>query len=225
MSSGNREAPHNRGFKYIELEGAIVRLRPTRVQDAPAAFPLIYRREPILRWLCWDGPANPQELAYTYGYRWPADMRSGCNYHFAIEETLKPGIVGCIGARIKLHPGQFDIGYWLGEKYWGKGYVTEALGLLCHFCFTHLNADVIHVSAFCGNAGSLRVQQKNGFVLDGTIRHDVNKNGQWLDMWHSSLLKTEWQEYAVAPLSEKLVPASVTGNFWQRLFGRLNGRE
>jgi ribosomal-protein-alanine N-acetyltransferase len=219
MSSGNN-ALHNRPFNYVELTGPKVRVRSTRSQDAAVAFPLIHKREPILRWLYWEGPANSQELAFTFGRRWPADLRAGRSYHFAIEESRQPGIIGCIGARLERHPQQFDIGYWLAEEYWGRGYVSEALGLICHLCFEHLGAEVIHAGAFYGNQGSLRVQQKNGFVLDGTLRRYALKNGDWIDLWHSSLLKAEWPAHAVTPLAEKLEPFVTFGERIRRLLKR-----
>ena len=217
MSSGN-SIPHNRGFAYVELSGPKVRIRSTRSQDAAAAFPQIHKREPILRWLYWDGPATTQELAFTFGHCWPADLRAGRSYHFAIEESARPGLIGCIGARLERRPDQFDVGYWLGEKYWRRGYTSEALGLLCHFCFEHLGAEVIHAGAFYGNQASLGVQQKNGFVLDGTLRRDAHKNGEWIDMWRSSLLKAEWPAHAVTPLDEKLTPVTTFGDRLKRLF-------
>ncbi len=197
---------HNRGFQYMELAGTKVRLRPTTAEDAATAFPLIHRREPILRWLIWGGPGTRQELAVTYAWLWPREMRQGLSYAFAIEELERPGMIGCIDARVKDDPREFEAGYWLGEQYWGRGYVSEALGLICYLCFQHLGAEVIHISAFTGNDASRRVQAKNGFVYEGTLRRMIAKNGRWIDLWHSSLLREEWEKQRTVPTFEKLVP-------------------
>jgi RimJ/RimL family protein N-acetyltransferase len=197
---------HNRGFQYMELAGTRVRLRPTTTEDAATAFPLIHRREPILRWLIWGGPRTRQELAVTYTWRWPREMRQGLAYAFAIEELDRPGLIGCIDARVKEDSNRFEAGYWLAEEYWGRGYVSEALGLICYLCFQHLGAEVIHISAFAGNDASRRVQAKNGFVFEGTLRRMVAKDGRWIDLWHSSLLREEWERQHTLPTFEKLVP-------------------
>jgi RimJ/RimL family protein N-acetyltransferase len=199
--------PHNLGFEYIELSGEKVRLRPTTAGDAKTGFKLIHNNRDILKWLCWNGPKDQDELKETYGVRWPQDMREGNKYSFAIEEVSKPGVfIGDIDARISRYPNQFEVGYWLGKPYWGRGYTQEALALLCHFCFRHLGAGVITSSAFVGNLASRRVQEKNGFQFEGTLRRQIFKDGAWIDLWHLSLLAEEWEKRGFKPVSEKLVP-------------------
>jgi len=208
MSCSAETRPHNLGFEYIELVGQKVRLRPTAAADAVHAFALIHNNQDILKWLCWDGPKSQLELAETYGSRWPQAMRQGTQYAFAIEEKNNPGVIaGCIDARILLYPQQMEPGYWLGVPYWRKGYAQEALALICHLCFEHLNAAALLSSAFVGNAVSRRVQEKNGFRYEGVLRRQILKNGTWIDLWHLSLLREEWQKRSFKPVSEKLVPA------------------
>jgi RimJ/RimL family protein N-acetyltransferase len=90
--------------------------------------------------------------------------------------------------------------------YWRKGYTSEALALMCYFCFKHLGAAVITSSAFVGNLASRRVQEKNGFQFEGTLRRQIFKDGKWIDLWHLSLLAEEWEKRGFKPIFEKLVP-------------------
>jgi ribosomal-protein-alanine N-acetyltransferase len=208
MSCGTETKPHNLGFEYIEHVGQKVRLRPTTSDDAAQGFKLLYNNQDILKWLIWDGPKSRHELAETYGIRWPQEMRAGTKYSLAIEEKTNPGvIIGCIDARILLYPQQMEPGYWLGSPYWRKGYAQEALALVCYFCFKHLNAAAMLSSAFVGNSVSRRVQEKNGFQYEGTLRSQIFKNGKWIDLWHLSLLREEWEKRGFEPVSERLVPA------------------
>lgn len=141
--------------------------------------------------------------------RWPQEMRDGAKYSFAIEEVAKPGVfIGCTDARILRCPQQFEVGYWLGVPYWRKGYTPEALALLCHFCFKHLGAAVLTSSAFVGNMASRRVMEKNGFQFEGTLRRQIFKDNKWIDLWHLSLLREEWEKRNFKPVSEKLIPAT-----------------
>jgi [ribosomal protein S5]-alanine N-acetyltransferase len=205
MSSGSESAPANQGFDDVQLVGKLVRLRPTRASDAALAYPLIHDNQHILRWLIWTGPASQKELAHTYGIDWPEKLRAGTKYPFAIEQATRPGFMGCIDARPLSHPGQFEAGYWLAEPFWGRGYMTEALSLLCHFCFAHLGAQVIEAGVFAGNGGSRIVQEKNGFRFDGTLRRAVCKGETWIDLWHSTLPREEWEGRRFRPASEVLV--------------------
>jgi ribosomal-protein-alanine N-acetyltransferase len=208
MSCGAETTLRNRGFNHIELTGKKVRLRTSTSDDAKNGFKLIHNNQAILRWLCWKGPKDRDELKETYGLTWPRDSQEGTKYALAVEEIGTPGVfIGSIDARIFRYPAQFEIGYWLGEPYWGKGYAEESLALICYFCFKHLEAAVIASSAFTGNLGSRRVMEKNGFVFEGTLRSQIFKDGKWIDLWHLSLLREEWEKRNFKPVLEKLVPA------------------
>jgi RimJ/RimL family protein N-acetyltransferase len=60
-----------------------------------------------------------------------------------------------------------NIGYWLGEPYWGQGYMTEAAGALCREIFAASTAPTTFSGLFDGNPASLAVQAKLGFVVTG----------------------------------------------------------
>jgi len=179
------------GFERVELAGDSVRLRPTRPNDAADAYRLV-SDEAVLKWLLWDGPNAEEELAETF-HRWQEGLETGEGYHFAIERTDESGLIGCIGSRLTEHRLQADIGYWLGVPYWNRGYMTEAIRLICHFSFEYLGAVRVYAAAFVGNVGSRQALEKNGFSLDGTLRSHVLKRGEWRDEWFLSLLRSEWE--------------------------------
>jgi RimJ/RimL family protein N-acetyltransferase len=60
----------------------------------------------------------------------------------------------------------YSLGYWLGEPYWGNGFMTEAVRALLTHVFATIPDDTIFSGAFAGNAASLRIQEKLGFALD-----------------------------------------------------------
>jgi ribosomal-protein-alanine N-acetyltransferase len=209
MSCGAETTIHNLGFDYIELKGTKVTLRTSTPADAKAGYKLVHNNQDILKWLCWKGPKDRAELEATYGITWPRDAREGTKYAFAVDENGMPGVfIGSIDVRIFRYATQFEAGYWLGEPYWGKGYAEEALALICYFCFKHLGAEVITSSAFTGNGASRRVMEKNGFEFEGALRKQIFKDGKWIDLWHLSLLREEWETRNFKPVFEKLVPAT-----------------
>jgi ribosomal-protein-alanine N-acetyltransferase len=203
---GADNAATNKGFDYIELAGKTVRLRTTTASDAVPAYCMLHDNQAILRWLCWNGPASEKELAETFGKLWPQELRRGTRYAFAIEEYNRPGIIGCIDARVLWYPLQFEAGYWLAVPCWGKGYATEALSLICYLCFHHLQATMVQSNAFTSNLASRRVMEKNGFTFEGKLRRQFFKDGQWIDLWHLSLLREEWETQGFKPDYEQLVP-------------------
>ena len=197
----------SRGFAKIDIVGDRVRLRPVRAADAKAAYSFL-TDEAILSWLLWDGPSDESEVFDTYS-QWETELKAGKSFHLAMERPGHPGIIGCIGIRLPAHPQQADIGFWLGVPFWGKGYMSDAIRLACHFCFQYLNVVGVHAEVFTGNDRSRRALEKNGFSLDGTLRWHFLKRGQWRDTWFLSLLRSEWQPKRdwFRPRYEEVVPA------------------
>ena len=179
------------GFEYIELVGDKIRLRPIEVSDATDAYSLL-TDDAVLANLAWNGPASEAEIAETYT-RWQAEFRAGENCCLAIERADKTGLVGGIDVRFPRHPRQADIGYWLGVPYWNKGYMTEAVRLICYLSFKQFDAARVYATVFVGNTGSRRVLEKNGFSVDGTLRSHVFKRGQFVDSWFMTLLRSKWE--------------------------------
>lgn len=60
-----------------------------------------------------------------------------------------------------------EIGYWLGVKYWGHGYATEAVRALIDYAFTELEHESLLAGARVTNPASRRILEKCGFQWTG----------------------------------------------------------
>jgi len=119
----------------------------------------------------------------------PADARSwirlagtsGLNLVFAID--VDGFAVGAIGVRPgdDIHRHSAEIGYWLGEEYWNRGIVTEAVIALTDYAFHTLGMSRVHAEVFQGNAASMKVLEKAGYVREGVLQKSVFKDRQWVD--------------------------------------------
>lgn len=93
-------------------------------------------------------------------------------------------ILGNIGVfrQENIHYRTAEMGYFIGEQYWGNGVATQAVLEICQkiFCAT----DIIRIFAepFARNAASCRVLEKAGFSREGVLKMDAYKNGQFEDM-------------------------------------------
>lgn len=74
-----------------------------------------------------------------------------------------------------------EIGYWIGEPYWGKGYATEAVRLLIKFAFEELDLLRIYAKIYEYNIGSMKVLEKTSFEKEAIIKSSVIKEGQIVD--------------------------------------------
>lgn len=99
--------------------------------------------------------------------------------------------VGAIG--FELGEGEFrgaaEIGYWLGEPFWGRGIATEALRAVSDYAFTTLGLHRIQAGVFAGNAASARVLERVGYVLEGRCRKSIIKAGQPTDQLVYALVR------------------------------------
>lgn len=99
--------------------------------------------------------------------------------------------VGSIGIFLKddVNQKSGEIGYWLGESFWGNDIMTYAIKEICNFVFN--NYDIIRIFAepYAYNKGSCKVLEKSGFILEGTLRNSVYKNGNVYDSYIYGLLK------------------------------------
>ncbi len=82
-----------------------------------------------------------------------------------------------------------ELGYWLGEDYWGRGIMSRAVREICEYGFENLDIVRIFAGAFARNTGSRRVLEKAGFEFEGTMRSSVFKNGEIIDSCMYALLK------------------------------------
>jgi ribosomal-protein-alanine N-acetyltransferase len=76
-----------------------------------------------------------------------------------------------------------EIGYWLGEAFWNRGVATNALQMVTAQVFRTLDVTRILALPFADNIGSVRVLEKAGYVLEGTLRDSAMKDGQLRDQF------------------------------------------
>lgn len=74
-----------------------------------------------------------------------------------------------------------ELGYWIGELYWGMGIGTEAIRQMVEYCYYYFDIVRIYAEVFETNKSSMRILEKNGFYLEGVRRKAVLKNGILMD--------------------------------------------
>ena len=70
-----------------------------------------------------------------------------------------------------------EIGYWLGEAYWGRGITTDAVRAVTAEVFKMFDLLRIFALPFADNRGSIRVLEKAGYVLEGHMPQSAIKDG------------------------------------------------
>jgi len=84
-----------------------------------------------------------------------------------------------------------EIGYWLGEPFWGRGIATEALAAVTEYAITAHGLTRIYALPFAWNAASCRVLEKAGYRLEARLRRSAIKNGVITDQLQYAFIVPE----------------------------------
>jgi [ribosomal protein S5]-alanine N-acetyltransferase len=74
-----------------------------------------------------------------------------------------------------------EIGYWLGEEFWGRGIVTEAVRAVTDYAFATFDLCRVYAGVFEWNPASMRVLEKAGYEFECRMRKSVTKDGEIID--------------------------------------------
>ncbi len=140
----------------------------------------------------WVKDNFPYPYSRSDAEQWIAVSRNtneGLNYAIANQNEL----IGGIGVKFKedVYRFSWELGYWLGEPFWGKGIITEAVKVFTKYLFSQYNIRSITANVFEGNKASMKVLSKAGYKLDGVIRKAVFKEKLFMDLYVYSILREE----------------------------------
>ena len=137
-------------------------------------FPSPYTLDHALAW------CDPQQRLASFGYVWGIEVDAQ--------------VVGCMGVRP--HEGWLrcnaEVGYWLGQAYWGRGIAPEALRLATDWVWPNLpEITRLHADVFAWNSASAAVARKAGYFKESDMRRSAIKNGQVIDRMCWACLRPE----------------------------------
>lgn len=111
--------------------------------------------------------------------------------NFAIVVAEKA--VGGIGLifRDDINRCRAEIGYWLGEAYWGRGVVTESVRAVTAWAFETFDLASIYAGVLEWNPASMRVLEKAGYTFEARLRKAMIKENLVMDEFIYSITKEE----------------------------------
>lgn len=114
-------------------------------------------------------------------------------FPFAVVDSLSGKIVASIQVKnIDWSIPKAELGYYIDAASEGKGIVSRATGIIINYCFKELKLAKLLIRTYEGNVSSIKVAEKNGFKLEGTIRQDYKTtSGKLVDLLYYGLLYDE----------------------------------
>jgi len=125
--------------------------------------------------------------------RYVEDLRTDQAYPFFLFRKSDNAIVGGLTlANIRRGVAQAgSLGYWMGERYAGHGYMTAAVRALIPFSFGSLRLHRLEAACIPTNVASIRLLERTGFIREGFAREYLCINGIWQDHLLYALLKDD----------------------------------
>jgi len=153
-------------------------IRPWRLQDADS---LVKHANNHKVWLALrDRMPHPYSINDAHEFlRTSIAEQLVKNFCIEVDGAAAGGIGFIPGEDVHRHTA--EVGYWLGEEFWRRGIMTEAVTAFSDFCFDNLPLRRIYAEPFANNPASARVLEKAGFVFEGRLKNNVIKNGKLLD--------------------------------------------
>ena len=156
----------------------MITLRQPTLADAPFIAQLANNKK------IWNnvrnGMPHPYGLADAEAFIGQVIKEDGPAVKVIVQERTIAGLVGLHPAD-DVYSGTAELGYWIGEPFWGQGVASEAVRQIIEIGFEELKLRRIYASVYEHNLASMRVLEKNGFEREGVARAAVMKNGVVLD--------------------------------------------
>ena len=184
-----------------ELIGERVIVRAYRPGDGAAVYEAVTScRDDLVRWLPWAETYGSLDDSEALIRRFDAKWR--------LREDLTAGVwhretgqyLGGTGLhRIDWNVRKFEVGYWLRSDAVGKGYMSEAVTLLCDMAFGPLEANRVFIRCASDNIRSAAIPKRLGFRHEGTHHNDgVRSDGELFDMEVFGITADEWRSAKTA---------------------------
>ena len=188
----NTIAQYNRSeFNQMQLNGNNITLRAFKQEDAETLATLLNNSRVV---------ANLRDyIPFPYTLKDAMDFIHLCQeenprQNFAIEHNkLFVGSIGLV-KQVDVYRKSAEIGYWIGEPYWGKGIATEAAKLITAYGFEQLELLKIFSAVFDFNKASQRVLEKAGYKLEAIIEKAIYKNHKLCDEYRYGCINPYWDK-------------------------------
>lgn len=177
---------------YLKTERMII--RPYEMQDAEAVYKVVNRKEIYDTTLMIPHPYPKENIEPWINFT-RRNIDYGISYELGIFDKVSGLYIGNIGlASVSKQNNNAELAYFIGPNQWGLGYATEAVDVILHFGFNQLGLERIVGRCMACNLASKRVMEKNGLLLEGLARHEIRKEGKYIDVFRLAILSADYRD-------------------------------
>ena len=162
------------------LQGERCLLRALVPDDAPAL--VAHANNPAVARNLFDG--FPQPYTIEAATAWAGHEANSGAFGRVWAIVVDGGLVGCVGLRQERGwlRCNAEIGYWIGEAHWRRGFTTDAVRQVTDWAFAAVpEITRIHAPIFSWNEGSQAVVRRCGYVREALLKQSAIKDGEVID--------------------------------------------
>jgi ribosomal-protein-alanine N-acetyltransferase len=167
------------------IESGNILLRTPRMEDYAAWARLRAKSRAFLE--PWE-PSWPHDDLTSAAFRlrvkrYNREIRDDLSYPFFIFRRGDNEFLGALTlSNIRRGAAQMaSLGYWIGEPFANRGYMTQAVSAMLPFAFGHLHLHRVEAACLPSNTASIALLQKCGFKHEGLACSYLKINGKWQD--------------------------------------------
>ncbi len=168
-------------------------IQPLTLEHAEAVHQLITdNRTHLDRWLRWSSTIQSREDVDELIDSFQGKLKRRDGFHCGIwYEGRLVGAVVCW----YIHPGNknAEVGYWLGERFTGKGLATRASERVISYLFEELGLHRVEMQCGIENVKSRAIPERLGFKLEGIRRESHWITDRFVDHAVYGVLADEWE--------------------------------
>ncbi len=170
----------------MEIQGDGFILREMRLDDAPAMQK--HADNPLIFNALFDRFPSPYTLADAIDF---IKLRIADEVQTKFAIIIDGELVGVIGIDLRedIYRKSALIGYWLGDKYWGRGIMPKVVKRVVDYGFANLDIVRLQAGVLGNNPKSMRVLEKAGFIKEAVCKDAIVKNNVVMDEHLYAILK------------------------------------
>lgn len=118
--------------------------------------------------------------------------QSGRHLILALRHKATGAFMGGVDLVVTSRHNRAELAYWLGEPFWGQGFMTEAVSKMMEYAFEELQIQKVYAVCFDFNIGSSAVMQKAGLKYEGMMKDHMKKGDKYITTVQYGLTRDDY---------------------------------
>lgn len=161
---------------YTDIPAIVAHAGNKNISKHTQNIPYPYTENDAVLWIIATSEGFNKKQQYTFGIK--------------LKETGE--FMGAIGLRLEARHNRAELGYWIAEPFWNRGFASEATNKVLKFGFEQLGLHKIFATHLDQNPASGKVMIKNGMIKEGVLKDHIYKGDKYHTLIQYRITKEEF---------------------------------